>query len=92
MKTAYQLALERMESQGIDRPDAANLSAEVRDKISEVRSKAEARLAEIEILHQKALEGPIDPVTLQQLEGEYRIDRGRIEGDRDRAIEGLRRQ
>jgi hypothetical protein len=90
MKTAYELALERMESQGIERPDAQSLSAETREKMAEVRSKAQARLAEIEILHRKASGGGVDPLARERLEGEYRIDRARIEEDRDRALERLR--
>ncbi|MBZ0115280.1 MAG: hypothetical protein K8J08_22690 [Thermoanaerobaculia bacterium] len=90
MKTAYELALERMESQGIERPDADSLTPETREKMAEVRSKAQARLAEVEIFHRKASSEAADPLTRERLENEYRIDRSRIEEDRDQALERLR--
>ncbi len=90
MKTAYELALERMEAQGIDKPDVESLSETTRAAMAEVRQKAEARLAEADILHQKALVSTPDPGARSRLEAEYRIDRRRIEEDRDRAIQKLR--
>ncbi|HBL27012.1 MAG TPA: hypothetical protein DD490_09280, partial [Acidobacteria bacterium] len=50
MKSAYELALERLEQRGVERP-REDFSAEVLEKIAEVRRQAEAKLAELEILH-----------------------------------------
>src|SRR6185436_11951726 len=55
MKSAYELALERMSGQGIEPPRDEALSPEVRQRVAEARQKTEAKLAELEILHQDAL-------------------------------------
>lgn len=86
MKSAYELALERLDQQGIDRPGEGSLTDETRAQIAEIRQKAEAKLAEVEILHQDRRKKGHDP----QTEEEYRQDRRRIEDDRDRKIEQVR--
>jgi hypothetical protein len=91
MKSAYELALERMEKQGIERPREESFGDELRAKIAEERSKAEARIAELEILHQNRLKSMMDPAKRQEEEEEYRRDRRRIEEDRERKVEELRK-
>ena len=88
MKTAYELALERLERQGIERP--GDLDQETRRQIEEVRSKAEADLARLEILHRERLQAQSDPIEARQAEEEYAIDRRRLEERRDSAIARLR--
>lgn len=58
--------------------------------IAEARAVAASRLAEREILFRDALRKVFDPVEREKAEGEYGIDRSRIEADRDRAIERIR--
>lgn len=89
MKSAYELALERLEKQGIERPREEALSAETLEKIAEVRRQAEARLAELEILYR---DGQRKGTPGRHLEDEdnYVRERRRIEEDRDRKIEKLR--
>jgi hypothetical protein len=90
MKSAYELALERMESQGIERPREENRSAESRQQIGEARQQAEAKLAELEILHRDRLKSQYDPELRRQEEEDYVRERRRIEADRDRKVETLR--
>ena len=90
MKSAYELALERMESAGIDRPRDEAFSQETLQAIEEARSRAEAKIAELEILHHKKLEEMLDPLAAQEQERNYRAERGRIESRRDRDVEALR--
>lgn len=90
MKSAYELALERLEAQGIERPREEALSAEVKEKIADARRKAEAQLAELEILHEDRLKTLYDPEGRQKEEEEYHDERRRIEEARDREIERLR--
>jgi hypothetical protein len=90
LKSAYELALERLESQGIERPDETALTDETREEVAQVRVKAQAKLAEIEILHRKSLESIFDPLEVERSEQEYRAERQRIEAGRDRKIETLR--
>jgi hypothetical protein len=91
MKSAYELALERMEKQGIERPREESFGDELREKIADVRRKAEARTAELEILHKNRLKTMMDPGKRQEEEEEYVRERRRIEDDRDRKIEELRK-
>lgn len=91
MKSAYELALERLEKQGIERPREGDgaMSPETQEKIAEIRRQAEARLAELEILHR---DGQRKGTPGRHLEDEdnYVRERRRIEEDRDRKIEKLR--
>jgi hypothetical protein len=90
MKSAYELALERMEKQGIERPREETFSDEAREQIAEARRKAEASLAELEILHKDRLKTLYDPAKRQEEEEEYLRDRRRIEDQRERKVEELR--
>lgn len=90
MKSAYELALERMEKQGIERPREESFSDEAREQIAEARRKAEASLAELEILHKNRLKTIYDPAKRQEEEEEYLRDRRRIEDQRERKVEELR--
>jgi hypothetical protein len=90
MKSAYELALERLESQGIERPREESLSDETRRKVTAARQQAEAKLAELEILYHDRLKSQFDPAKRQEEEEQYLRERRRIEGDRDRRIETLR--
>ena len=91
LKSAYELALERLEGQGIERPREENLDPELRERLGEVRAKAEAKLAELEILHRGRLRKIADPQERAEAEREYVAERRRIEERRDRSLERLRR-
>jgi hypothetical protein len=91
MKSAYELALERMEKQGIERPREESFGDELREKIAEARRKAEAKLAELEILHKNSMKSAYDPAKRQEDEEEYLRERRRIEDERDRKVEELRK-
>jgi hypothetical protein len=90
MKSAYELALERLEKQGIERPREEAMPEGLREQIAEVRRQAEAKLAELEILHQNRLKGVWEPAKRQEEEEEYVRERRRLEGDRDRKLDKLR--
>lgn len=91
VKSAYELALERLDAQGIARPREEALSGAVKGEIAAVRQKAEARLAELEILHRDRLKKTFDPEARRQEEEDYLRERRRIEEDRDRRIERAKR-
>lgn len=90
MKSAYELALERLESQGIDRPREDSLSEAARQQIAEIRRQAEAKLAELEILHRDKLRKEPDPTKAAEQEDYYLRERQRIESERERKIEQAR--
>ena len=90
MKSAYELALERMEQGGIERPDSENLTDEARERMVEARRRADAKLAELEILHSQEVAKTMDPVERERMETEYRAERLRVHGRREREIEKIR--
>lgn len=92
MKSAYELALERMDSQGIARPDAGSLTDAERAEIADVRSRAEAKIAQLEISHQQTLRSLANPAAIEKERAEYRIERRRIEEDRDARIAKIRQR
>ena len=90
MKSAYELALERLERQGIQRPREGALPEETLKRMAEVRRQAEAKLAELEILHRDRLKGIYDPPAREREEQDYVLERRRVEAERDRKLDKLR--
>ena len=78
-KSAYELALERLERDGIARPSATSLSAETKAAMADARSRAEARVAELEILHRKRLREITDREERDKAERNIRRERERNE-------------
>lgn len=91
-KSAYELAMERLKKK-----DAAEgvadvpLSEEQRQAIAEVRKVYEARIAEREILYQSSRHKIREPEAAEGLEAEYRRDRERLNDERERKIEEIRK-
>jgi hypothetical protein len=90
MKSAYELALERIEKQGIERPREGALDDATRERMAEVRSKAQAELAQLEIMHRDRAVDPADLEGAGKAEEEYLLERRRIEEHRERELEKLR--
>lgn len=88
MKSAYELALERMERDGVARPET--LPKETREQMAEVRQRAGAKLAELEILHKDKMKNLTDYTKRAEQEEYFKRERQRIEEERDRKIEKLR--
>jgi hypothetical protein len=90
-KTSFELAMERLRAADSAETKEKPLSSAQKKEIAEARRIAAARLAECEILFKDALKRTPDPAEREKAEGEYQIDRQRIDDDRDRAIEAIRR-
>jgi hypothetical protein len=91
-KSSFDLAMERLRA--ADREagiEETPLTDAQKAAIAEARAVATSRLAEREILFRDALKKVFDPATREKAEEEYQIDRSRIEADRDRAIDRIRR-
>ena len=91
-KSSYELAMERLrkkdEEAGVEhRP----LTDEQKAAVAEIRSFYQAKLAEIEVLHQGKMRMLIEPEARQVREEEYRRDRERLTSERDSKIEKARR-
>ncbi len=94
LKSAYDLAMERLRrkdrEEGLE--ESKPLTEAQKQRISELRRDANAKLAEIEILHRKDLEAAGgDPEKLRDLEKKQQIDRGRVESRLESALEKVRR-
>ncbi len=93
LKSAFELAMERLKAkdkaEGVE--DAKPLTTVQKKRIAELRSEAQAKLAELEILHKKNLAGVAEPAEIAKIEQNYATDRGRVESRRDTEIEKVRR-
>jgi len=59
-------------------------------EIAEVRSRAEARVAELKILHQSKISAIFDPDARELVDAEFRRDIQRVEDDREARIARIR--
>lgn len=81
LKSAYELAMERLRAkdreQGRDQPKT--LTAAQKKRIAALRERANAKLAEIEILYdKKRASSSGDQTELDKLEQQYQTDRRRV--------------
>ena len=93
LKSAYELAMERLQAEDKDRGIAASkpLSDAQKEAIAELRQQAQAKLAELEILHDKdRVQVAADPEQLTKLEERYETDRLRIDSSLASAIARVR--
>lgn len=90
-KSSLELALERLRAADHEAGiEETPLTDAQKTAIAEARSVGTSRLAEREILFKDALRKVHDPSEREKAEEEYRVDRSRIEADRDRAIDRIR--
>jgi len=88
-KSAWELALEKLKQQDRERGESgpAALSADQKKAIADIRTRYQAKVAEVEILHRSNREKAAgDAEALAKVEEEYQIDRRRLEEQRDAAI------
>ena len=91
-KSSFDLAMERLRASDPAGANEKPLTAAQKEEIAEARRVAAARLAELEILFKDAMKKNLEPAEREKAEGEYQIDRQRINDDRDRALEAIRRR
>ena len=90
-KSAYELAMERLAKKDADAGIVhESLTDEQKADIAEVRRVAEARTAELKILHQSALAAVFDPAEREGIEAGHRADLQRVADDRERKIAKIR--
>ena len=92
-KSAYEIAMEKLRQRDRERGEAApaTLTKEQKAAIAEIRNFYEAKLAEIDVLHQGKLRTTADPAERAARDEEYRRDRERLTSERDAKIERARR-
>ena len=92
LKSAYELAMERLKKKDADAGIAAVLlTDEQKAAIAEARNYYDSKIAEQEVLYQSKMRGSLDPAEREALTEMYRRDRERLTSDRDNKIEKLRR-
>lgn len=91
MKSAYELALERMESMGVERPNEEALSEATKQAIAEARRFTESKLAELEILHRDKMAKLEDPTKRMEQDEFYRLEKESLGRDGEAKVEKLRR-
>ena len=90
-KSAYELAMERLKSRDAEAGiEHKPLTDEQKATIAEIRNFYQAKLAEVEVLHQGKLKTVLDPEERAARESEYRRDRERLNSERDAKIEKAR--
>lgn len=92
MKSAYELALERLEARGIEPPRETALSDQTKRALGEARIFTESKLAELEILHRDKLRKLDDPARLEEQEEYYRRERERLTAEGEAKVAQLREQ
>jgi len=93
LKSAYELAMERLRAEDKDRgiAESAPLSDAQKEAIAELKRQAQAKLAELEILHDKDRpQAAADPEQLTKLEEQYETDRLRVDSSLASAIARVR--
>ena len=89
VKSAYERALEKLENRGIAAPRKDALSEEQRRRIEDARSRHQAKVAELEILHRKNLAS--DPAKRLEEEENYRVELRRLADRLETEVERIRR-
>jgi hypothetical protein len=93
LKSSYELAMERLRRKDAEAGvDERPLTDKQRADIGEVRNFYEAKLAEVDVLHQSKMRSTFDPAERETLAQEYRRERERLASERDARIEKIRNQ
>jgi hypothetical protein len=91
-KSALEIAMARLRQKDVEAGVTEQpLTDEQKAQIAEARQTASAKLAQEEILFTSALARTFDPAERATLQENYRRDLQRINDDRDRKIEKIRR-
>ncbi|MGH9867989.1 MAG: hypothetical protein ACREAA_07495 [Candidatus Polarisedimenticolia bacterium] len=94
MKTAYELAMEKLRKQDAERGESQKpLTDAQREEIAGIRKVYQARLAEREILHRDELlkaRASGDPEAVRAVEEGYQRDRARLEDERESKVRAAR--
>jgi hypothetical protein len=92
LKSSLELAMERLAKKDADAGISNTpVTDEQKAKIAEVRNFYEAKIAELEVLHQSKVIAIFDPAERETVEQQYRREREHLTGERDHKIEKIRR-
>ncbi|MGH9143858.1 MAG: hypothetical protein ACRD2I_22200, partial [Vicinamibacterales bacterium] len=87
LKSSIELAMERMARKDADAGITTKpLSDAQKADIAETRNFYEAKLAELEVLHQSKINSTFDPAERETLDQQYRREREHLATERDHKI------
>ena len=91
LKSAYELAMERLRNQDTEAGVKRQVVTEAQKAaVAEVRSVYEAKLAQLEVLHRGQVVATMDPSERAALDETYRRERDRLIGEREARVEKAR--
>ena len=87
LKSSLELAMERLARKDADAGIAATPVTDAQKAaVAEVRNFYEAKIAELEVLHQSKISGTFDPSEHETLSQQYRRELDHLRGERDNKI------
>jgi hypothetical protein len=95
LKSAYELAMERLRAKDREKgiPERKPLTSSQKKRIAALRQEAKAKIAEIEIMHEKKLRSERgDPEKIEELEKHLEIDKRRVESSLESAIAKIKEE
>jgi hypothetical protein len=91
LKSSLELAMERLAKKDAEAGISNKpVTDEQKARIAEVRNFYEAKIAELEVLHQSKVNAAFDPAERETLEQQYRREREHLSGERDQKIAKIR--
>jgi hypothetical protein len=92
LKSSVELAMERLRQKDAEAGVVTRaLTDAEKASIAELRNLYEAKMAELQVMHQSRLQKLADPGAQEALDAEFRENRERLTSERDRKIESVRR-
>jgi hypothetical protein len=92
LKSSIELAMERLAKKDADAGISTKpVTDEQKAAIAEIRNFYEAKIAELEVLHQSKINATFDPAERDVLAQQYHREREHFNSERDFKIEKLRR-
>jgi hypothetical protein len=87
LKSSLELAMERLARKDAEAGITSTpLSDAQKAAIAETRNFYEAKLAELEVLHQSKINGTFDPAERDTLDQQYRREREHLTSERDHKV------
>jgi hypothetical protein len=91
IKSAYELAMERFQQKDAEAGVVQQaLTDAQKAAIADLRTRYQAKIAELEILHRGNTSTMADPAAREAAEADYRRERDRLSTERERKIEAVR--
>jgi hypothetical protein len=92
LKSSLELAMERLAKKDADAGiEATPVTEAQKAAIAEARNFYEAKIAELEVLHQSKVNATFDPAERETIDQQYRRERDHLVTERDNKVARLRK-